>query len=74
MNEIYIRKVGEDWAGFVDEKQITKPACKACILKLLKNITVKSNRYKEIIVINEDGTENHYRTGADDGRTAEETR
>ena len=66
-DDIYIYPVeNDDWAGFVNDRQVTKPACKKCILKLLLKMTAKSTRYKKIIIINPDGTETAYPTGVAD--------
>lgn len=71
---VYIRKIEGEWAGFsAQHKQVTKPACKNCVLKLLLKMTKNSTRYRKVIVINEDGTETAWPTGVDDAGKTEES-
>lgn len=72
METVYISKVEGGWAGFASHRQVTKSACKACVLKLLLKMTKNSTKYNKIIVTNEDGTETIWPTGvADAGETEE---
>jgi hypothetical protein len=73
--DVLIRQLDKKtWAGFIGDNQITKPGCRACVLKMLKGVTAKSNKYKRIIIMNEDGTQEIHSTGVNgDGRQTQES-
>jgi len=71
---VYIRKIDSGWAGFLEkDKQVTKPACKNCILKLLLKMTKNSTKYDRIITVNVDGTRDITLTGVVDAGKTEES-
>ena len=72
MAEVWIKKTGDKWAGYANRAQITRPACRGCILKLLLKITAKSAVYDCIKIQNEDGTVEVHKTGAANGRQNQE--
>ena len=73
MEAVYIRRLEGKWAGFAaNDKQVTKPACKNCVLKLLMKMTKNSTRYNQIIIVDKDKTEVH-KTGVVNAGNAEES-
>lgn len=56
MRIIRIKKDGDKWAAFHDDKRIGSSACKACIIKTIIAVTKKSTKYHSIVVHDEDGT------------------
>lgn len=71
--EVQIVRSENGWAAFVGNRQVTKRACKNCVINMIKKMTAKSHRYHKIIVRNEDGTQTVYETGVVDAGKAEES-
>lgn len=59
MSDIIIRKDGEKWVAFANDKPIGGSKCRDCIIKVMLAITKKSQRYKTITVYDEDGSLKH---------------
>lgn len=64
------------WVALSNEKVvITSTKCRACVVNVIKNLTANSQRYRHIIVYNEDGTRAYSMlTGANNGRTNQKDR
>lgn len=56
MSEIVVRKDGDKWGAFVDEKRIAVSTCRACVISAIAGVTKKSSKYHSIKVLNEDGS------------------
>lgn len=71
MSEIIVRKDGDKWGAWFGDHQIIKSACKACVINVLLTVTKQSDKYKTIVIQNEEGiAEKVITTGVLNGRTA----
>lgn len=59
MNEIVVRKDGEEWAAFYGDRRIAHTKCKNCIIKVLLHLFKNSTKYRTIRVEDEDGELTH---------------
>jgi hypothetical protein len=55
-DEIIVRKDGEKWGAFYGDRRIAASGCKACVVHSVRLVTKNSERYKVLVVMNEDGT------------------
>lgn len=55
MSNIVVKKDGEKWGAFYNDRRITGSACKPCVVKVLLTILKNSSKYKTITVMNEEG-------------------
>lgn len=56
MSEIQVKKDGDKWGAFVNDKLIAKAPCRPCVVKAVMKVTKNSSKYKTIKVFNEDDT------------------
>jgi hypothetical protein len=56
MSEIVVRKDGDKWCAFFNDKAIASSKCRPCVVHSIKSVTKKSEKYKTLVVMNEDGT------------------
>jgi hypothetical protein len=72
MKEVQIRPVMGGWAAFDGERQVSKSACKSCVIKIMLKLTKDSKVYSMITVRDKNGNvEISYETGDKvDGRNA----
>lgn len=53
MSDIVVRKDGEKWVAFYNDRRISASPCKACVINVLMAVTKNSGKYKSVSVMNE---------------------
>ncbi len=75
MSDIIVRKNGNKWGGYFEDKHIVSGGCKPCIIHALIRVMEKSEKFKRVIVMHENNRdiEQTIEIGADSARNIENT-